>query len=35
MTMVTISDATLGDIKDNLQEMKVEKNYLRISGSSG
>jgi|GEM_PF-5905747 len=35
MTIVTISDETLGNIKENLQEMKIEKNYLRISGSIG
>ena len=35
MTIVTISDETLGDIKENLQQMKIETNYLRISGSIG
>jgi len=35
MTMVKISDETLKDIKNNLQEIKVEKDQLRISGSIG
>ena len=35
MTMVVISDETLGNIKESLQEMKIEKNYLRINGSIG
>ena len=35
MTMVRISNETVEDIKKNLQEIKVEKNHLRINGSIG
>lgn len=35
MTMVKISDETIEDIKKSLQEMKIEKNHLRINGSIG
>lgn len=35
MTMIKISEETLKDIKNNLQEIKTDKNQLRISGSIG
>lgn len=35
MTMVKISDETLGDIKKNLQDLKMENSQLRIYGSIG
>jgi hypothetical protein len=35
MTMVTISDDTITDIKGSLQELKVDTNSLRINGSIG
>jgi hypothetical protein len=35
MTMVEISDETIRDIKDTLQQIKADKSQLRINGSIG
>lgn len=35
MTLVQISDETIGDIKAALQQLKAEKNSVRINGSIG
>ncbi len=35
MTLVQISDETIGDIKATLQQLKTEKANMRINGSIG